>query len=257
MNVELSVTSCARYAGAMVQSSPSSAPPAGPGGRPLTVLVVDDQPLMSGALRTLIGSAPHMECVGVAANGEEAVEACQAVHPDVVLMDMQMPVMGGVEATARITETCPDTRVLAITTFTSEQYLVPALRAGAAGYLLKDAEPAAILGAIWGVHRGESVLAPTVTAKLLASIEHDRPVVGPTQLKPGDPDGSDLTPREREILQLLARGRSNPEMAQALSVSESTVKANLTRIIDKLEVRDRVQVIIRAAQLGLVTLSLD
>lgn len=223
----------------------------------LTVLVVDDQPLMSGALRTLIDSAPEMECVGVAANGAEAVEACLAVRPDVVLMDMQMPVMGGVEATARITETCPGTRVLAITTFTSEQYLVPALRAGAAGYLLKDADPAAILGAIWGVHRGESVLSPAVTSKLLASIEHDRPVVGRAQLNPGDPDGSDLTPREREILHLLARGRSNPEMAQELSLSESTVKSNLTRIMDKLEVRDRVQVIIRAAQLGLVTLSLD
>ena len=240
----------------MVQTPPAMTPAPGHS-RPLTVLVVDDQPLMSGALKTLIGSAPHMECVGVAANGEEAVEACIAVRPDVVLMDMQMPVMGGVEATARITEACPDTRVLAITTFTSEQYLVPALRAGAAGYLLKDAEPTVILGAIWGVHRGESVLAPAVTAKLLASIEHDRPVVGRAQLKPGDPDGSDLTPREREILQLLARGRSNPEIAQSLSLSESTVKANLTRIMDKLEVRDRVQVIIRAAQLGLVTHSLD
>lgn len=223
----------------------------------LRILIADDQPLMSGALRVLVSSAPGMSCVGVVANGAEAVEACAAVEPDVVLMDMQMPLMDGVEATRRIKEAHPGIRILAITTFTSEDYLVPALRSGAGGYLLKDAEPSAILGAIHAVHRGESVLSPAVAAKLLASIEHDRPVVGPAEVRPGDPDGSDLTERERDVLHLLARGQSNPEIAANLHVSESTIKSNLTRIMDKLEVRDRVQVIIRAAQLGLVTLSLD
>ena len=131
------------------------------------------------------------------------------------------------------------------------------LRAGAGGYLLKDAEPPAILGAIQAVHRGESVLSPAVATKLLASIERDRPTVGPTSVQPGSPDGSDLTERELGVLRLLARGQSNPEIAANLFVSESTVKANLTRIMAKLEVRDRVQLIIRAAQLGLVTLALD
>ncbi|QCU78922.1 response regulator transcription factor [Citricoccus sp. SGAir0253] len=225
--------------------------------RSVSVLIVDDQPLMSGALRVLVENSPGMSCVGIAANGAEAVEACRATRPNVVLMDMQMPVMGGVEATERITAEFPETSVLAITTFTSEPYLIPALRAGAAGYLLKDAEPESIVSAIWGVHRGESVLSPAVTRKLLSSLEEDRPGVGTVPRAPGDPDGSDLTPRELDVLRLLARGRSNTEIAEELHVSESTVKSNLTRIMDKLEVRDRVQVIIRAAQLGLVTLSLD
>ncbi|NUL45569.1 response regulator transcription factor [Cellulosimicrobium funkei] len=224
---------------------------------PLKVLIVDDQPLMSGALKMLVESSPNMECVGIAANGEEGLESSRATGPDVVLMDMQMPVMGGVEATERITAELPHTKVLAITTFTSEPYLVPALRAGAAGYLLKDADPETIIGAIWSVHRGESVLSPAVTRKLLSSIEGDGAGVGRSAVSPGDPDGSDLTPRELDVLRLLARGRSNPEMAEELHLSESTVKANLTKIMDKLEVRDRVQVIIRAAQLGLVTLALD
>jgi DNA-binding NarL/FixJ family response regulator len=223
----------------------------------LSVLIVDDQPLMSGALKVLVENSPNMYCVGIAANGEEALEVCRATRPDVVLMDMQMPVMGGVEATERIKAEFPDTSVLAITTFTSEPYLVPALRAGAAGYLLKDADPLTIISAIWSVHRGESVLSPAVTRKLLSSLEEDRPGVGTAQPAPGDPDGSDLTPRELDVLHLLARGRSNPEIAEELHISESTVKANLSKIMDKLEVRDRVQVIIRAAQLGLVTLSLD
>lgn len=224
--------------------------------RNIAVLIVDDQPLMSGALKLLVENAPNMHCVGIAANGAEALEACQATHPDVVLMDMQMPVMGGVEATARISAEFPETSVLAITTFTSEPYLVPALRAGAGGYLLKDAAPETIVSAIRSVHRGESVLSPAVTRKLLSSIEGDRPALS-NGARPGDPDGSELTPRELDVLRLLARGRSNTEIAEELHISESTVKANLTKILDKLEVRDRVQAIIRAAQLGLVTLSLD
>ena len=223
----------------------------------LRVLIVDDQPLMSGALKTLVDSAPGMSCIGVAANGAEALEACDATTPDVVLMDMQMPVMDGVEATGHIARDHPEIRVLAITTFTSENYLVPALRAGAAGYMVKDAEPASILSAIHAVHRGESVLSPTVTKKLLTAIEEDGPGVGTRPVRPGDPDGSDLTERELGVLHLLARGQSNTEIAQSLHLSESTVKATFTRILDKLEVRDRVQAIIRSAQLGLVTLSLD
>lgn len=223
----------------------------------IRVLIADDQPLMSGALRVLVDSAPGMRCVGLVADGVEAVEAVEATRVDVVLMDMQMPRMDGVEATRRITASRPDTRVLAVTTFSSEDYLVPALRAGAAGYLLKDAEPATVLGAVEAVRRGESVLSPAVAAKLIAAVERDHPVVGPAAAEPGDPDGSDLTEREHQVLTLLARGRSNPEIAAELQVSESTVKANVGRVIDKLEVRDRVQVVIRAAQLGLVTLSLD
>nr|WP_281383518.1 response regulator transcription factor [Micrococcus cohnii] len=218
-------------------------------------MIVDDQPLMSGALRTLIDSAPGMTCIGVAANGAEGVESCLATQPDVVLMDMQMPVMDGVQATGRITAESPSTRVLAITTFTSENYVVPALRAGAAGYLLKDAAPATIIHGIRAVRRGESVLSPAVTQQLLTAIAEDEPAGPPTDA--GAPDGSDLTERELEVLALLARGQSNTEIAQSLHLSESTVKAALTRAMEKLEVRDRVQAIIRAAQLRLVTLSLD
>jgi DNA-binding NarL/FixJ family response regulator len=226
--------------------------------RNLRVLIVDDQPLMSGALKTLVDSTPGMGCLGVASNGAEALEACGATPaPDVVLMDMQMPVMDGVEATGHIAREHPEIRVLAITTFTSENYLIPALRAGAAGYLVKDAEPDSILSAIHAVHRGESVLSPAVTEKLLTAIEEDRHGVETHPAGPGCPDGSDLTDRELAVLRLLARGMSNTEIAGCLHISESTVKATFTRILDKLEVRDRVQAIIRSAQLGLVTLSLD
>ncbi|MDO5634865.1 MAG: response regulator transcription factor [Micrococcus sp.] len=222
---------------------------------PLRILIADDQPLMSGALRALVDSAEGFTCVGVVANGAEAIEGC-AAEPDVILMDMQMPVMDGVEATRRITAAHPHIRILAITTFSSQEYLIPALRAGAAGYLVKDAEPQTILEAIRTVHHGESVLSPEVTQSLLSAIEDEqRPTAA--SLQPGDPDGSELTSRELEVLRLVGRGRSNPEIAAALLLSESTVKASMTKVIEKLEVRDRVQAIIRAAQLGIVTLSLD
>lgn len=221
------------------------------------MLVVDDQPLMSAALRALVQAAPGMTCVGVAADGVEAVEVCDAVEVDVVLMDMQMPRMDGVEATRLITGAHPATRVLAITTFTSQDYVVPALRAGAAGYLVKDAEPETVLGAIHAVHRGDAVLSPAVAARLVAAVEMDRPAVDRVCPGPGDPDGSELTERERSVLGLLARGLSNAEIAQCLGCSESTVKGHVMKVVAKLEVRDRVQAVIRAAQLGLVTLSLS
>lgn len=222
----------------------------------IRVLVADDQPLMRTALEHFVSQAPDLEAVGGAQDGLQALEMARAARPDVVLMDMQMPRMDGIEATRRITAAHPSTRVLAVTTFTSQDYVVPALRAGAAGYLVKDADPETVVGAIHAVRRGDAVLSPAVAARLVSAVERDRPAVDRVEPRPGDPDGSDLTDRERAVLELLARGLSNGEIAVALTVTESTVKGHVMKIIDKLEVRDRIQAVIRAAQLGLVTLSL-
>ncbi|MDO5744776.1 MAG: response regulator transcription factor [Micrococcaceae bacterium] len=220
----------------------------------IQVLVVDNEPLMRQALRIILEAAPGFRWLGEATNGIEAVDFCAGNNPDVILMDMQMPRMDGVEATEIITRNYPGIGVLAITAFSSEEYLVPALRAGAAGYLVKDAEPTEILAAIRAVQDGSAAISPSVSRDLILAIRdaHD--------VKANSAMGENpiaLSEREHEVLQLLARGKNNSEMAADLHVSEATVKAHLSRVLAKLGVRDRVQALIRGAQYGLVELHMD
>ncbi|MFL4474445.1 response regulator [Paeniglutamicibacter sp. MACA_103] len=220
----------------------------------IQVLVVDNEPLMRQALKIILEAAPGFQWLGEATNGIEAVDFCAGNSPDVILMDMQMPRMDGVEATEIIITNYPDIGVLAITAFSSEEYLVPALRAGAAGYLVKDAEPTEILAAIRAVHDGSAAISPSVSQDLIRAVRNGYDVK-PSSTSRQSP--MPLSERELEVLQLLARGRNNPEIAAELHVSEATVKAHLSRVMAKFGVRDRVQTLIRAAQYGLVELHMD
>lgn len=191
-----------------------------------------------------------MSVIGEAADGLEAVTFATDQRPDVVLMDIQMPRMNGVDATRRIIEASPDARILAITTFSSQQHVVSALRAGASGYLVKDTEPHDIVDAIRAVHEGESVISPQITRELIMSL---RQTPG-HELSAQPNDAAGLSDRELSIVRLIAQGMSNAEIAKYLFLSEPTIKSNLGRIMTKWGVRDRVQVLIRAVTTGLVDL---
>jgi DNA-binding NarL/FixJ family response regulator len=186
--------------------------------------------------------------VGEAVDGEDAVAAAGRLRPDVVLMDIRMPVLDGIEATRRIVRVQPETRVLILTTFGLDTYVYDALRAGASGFMLKDAPPEEITAAVRIVASGEALLAPTVTRAVIEEFVRQRPV---SAIAP--PPVSELTPREREVLDLLARGLSNPEICERLVISEATAKTHVARILQKLDLRDRVQTVIYAYESGLVT----
>lgn len=215
----------------------------------IRVIVVDDESLVRAALRVFLESADGFEVAGEAANGADAIALVRAVHPDVVLMDVQMPIMDGIEATRRLTREFPGLKIVALTTFSTERVVVPMLSAGASGFLVKDTSPERILDAARLAFDGGYVLSPRVAENLVASIQENEPPA-PRQL------GRDeaLTERELEVVVLLAKGMSNAEIAGELFVSEATVKSHLGRITSKWGVRDRIQVLIRAAQLRLVTL---
>lgn len=213
------------------------------------VLIVDDEALVRHALRIFINSAGGMQVAGEASDGAEALRLCGETRPDVVLMDIQMPVMGGVEATTRIVSRFPEVKVLAVTTFSTERHVVSALRAGASGYLVKDTSPDALAQAIQDVHEGRSALSPKIAQELVRVVNGTTGTVA-DQLK--DSLGN-LTDRELSVVNLLAEGLSNSEIASRLYVSEATVKSNLGRIMQKWGARDRVQVLIHAARTGLVT----
>ena len=217
--------------------------------RRIRVLVVDDQALFREALVALLAVQSGIEVVGEAANGEEAVGAVGRLRPDVVLMDLRMPVLDGVGATRRLRVDHPGVRVLALTTFDGDAEVFPALRAGAVGYLLKDATTERLVEAVVAADRGESVLAPSVAAKLVARVAAlPEPAPGPAPQPLADP----LTDRELEVLRHLAAGRSNREIARAVFLSEGTVKNHVTSILAKLGARDRTQAALRAAALGLL-----
>lgn len=201
------------------------------------------------ALGMLLEAAEGFALAGEARHGGEAIPRYQATSPDVVLMDIEMPVLDGIEATRRLLAEDPDAKILALTAFSTERHIVDALRAGTAGYLLKDSSPREILAAIRAVHRGEAVLSPIATRELIEAVRTDDPAR--KTVAPGQPDPG-LTPRELEAVEYLARGMSNKEIAGVMYISEGTVKATLGRVAQKLQVRDRVQVLIKAAQLGLV-----
>ncbi len=210
----------------------------------LRVVIADDQPLMRAGFKTVLEATGTIEVVGEAGDGEEAIRVTEALGPDVVLMDIQMPRLDGIEATRRL----PRHKVLILTTFGLDEYIVEALRAGASGFLLKDARPQELVGAVKAVAAGDAVLSAAVTRRLLDQVAHRLPApVPPT-------DGLDtLTEREREVLRLLAAGLSNAEIAAALTVSEATVKTHVSNLLGKLGLRDRVQAVILAYETGLVS----
>ena len=215
---------------------------------PITILLVDDQPLFRESLHAYLDLQPGYRVVDEAADGEEALRLATALLPQVVLMDMRMPVMDGVEATRRLHATQPTCRVIVLTTFDDDEYVFEALRAGAAGYLLKDSQPEKLFEAIQAAARGDSFLQPSVAAKVVAEFARmaqqapDRPA----------PLAEPLTSRELEILRLLAAGHSNREIGNRLFITEGTVKNHVTEILGKLGVHDRTQAALKARDLGLL-----
>jgi DNA-binding NarL/FixJ family response regulator len=214
------------------------------------VLLVDDQSLLRMGFRMVLGAHDGMEVVGEAADGAEAIAAVAELSPDVVVMDVRMPVMDGVEATAAITAQHPDVRVLILTTFDLDEYAFAALRAGASGFLLKNVPPEELVAAIRTVASGDAVVAPRVTRRLLETFAEKLPM--PTGDDQPDARLATLTDREREVLGNLALGQTNLEIAAALHLSEATVKTHVSRILSKLGLRDRVQAVVFAYETRLV-----
>jgi DNA-binding NarL/FixJ family response regulator len=214
-----------------------------------TVLVADDQALVRVGLRKILEAEPELEVVGEAADGEEAVAEARRLRPDLVLMDIRMPVLDGIEATRRVVAAQPGTRVLVLTTFGLDSYVYDALRAGASGFMLKDAPPEEIAAAVRVVAGGDALLAPAVTRAVIEEFARREPAPPPPTPLAVD----ELTPREHEVLQLLVRGLSNPEICAELVISEATAKTHVARILQKLGLRDRVQAVIYAYESGLVT----
>ncbi|WP_454166968.1 response regulator [Microbacterium lacticum] len=215
----------------------------------IRVIIVDDESLVRAALRVFLESSDGFELVGEADNGADAITLVRATQPDVVLMDVQMPIMDGIEATQRLTREFPGLKIVALTTFCTERVIVPMLSAGASGFLVKDTSPDRILDAARLAHEGGYVLSPRVAKELVTSVQSG--AASATRELGRD---EELTERELEVVTLLAQGMSNAEIAAAMYVSEATVKSHLGRITAKWGVRDRIQVLIRATQLGLVTL---
>jgi DNA-binding NarL/FixJ family response regulator len=216
---------------------------------PVSILLADDQELLRMGFRLVLEAQPDLEVAGEAGDGGEAVELVAKLDPDIVLMDVRMPIMDGVEATRRIVAAGGRSRVIILTTFDLDEYAYSALRAGASGFLLKDAPPADLLSAIRSVARGDAVVAPSTTKRLLESVADRLPDASGTA--PAD-DLELLTAREREVLVEVARGLSNAEIAETLVLAEATVKTHVGNILSKLALRDRVQLVIYAYDHGLV-----
>jgi DNA-binding NarL/FixJ family response regulator len=212
------------------------------------VLLCDDQALVRSGFRMVLEAREDMEVVGEAEDGAGALELAARCRPDVILMDVRMPVMDGVEATRRLAQTGTSARIVMLTTFDSDEYVYAALRAGASGFLLKDVQPGQLVDAIRVVARGEALLAPTVTRRLLDRFAHTLPDRSST----APPALAELTERELEVLTLLASGLSNAELAERLFLSETTVKTHVSSILRKLDLRDRVQAVVLAYEAGLV-----
>ncbi len=208
----------------------------------IRIVVADDHEVVRGGFAAMLGTQPDFTVAGTAADGAEAVRVCTAEKPDVVLMDVRMPVMDGIEATRQLNG---ETRVLILTTFDLDEYVFDALRAGASGFLLKDVTAERLFDAVRVVAAGEALLAPTVTTRLIGEF---------TRLKPRGtaPSLGGLTPRETEVLRLIAEGLSNPEIAARLVVTEETVKTHVSRVLSKLGLRDRTQAVVAAYESGLV-----
>jgi len=212
----------------------------------ITVLIVDDQAMVRGGLRLILEAEDDINVIAEAENGEEGVRLARRETPDVVLMDVRMPVMDGLEATRRITEQTESTRVIVLTTFDLDEYVYGALRNGASGFLLKDADGDQLVEAVRVIASGDALIAPSVTRRLISEFA-DRPALA--EIKGVD----ELTEREAEVLGLVAKGLANAEIGEALFVSESTVKTHVSHILTKLQLRDRVQAVVAAYESGLAT----
>ena len=208
----------------------------------IRILIADDHTLVRAGLRALIGTEPGMEVVGEAADGVEAVLRARSLRPDIILLDLVMPRKGGIEAIHEIKEENPDVRILVLTSFTDDDKVFPAIKAGALGYLLKDSTPQALLQAIHDVHRGESSLDPTIARKLIREL--NQPPALPRTEEP-------LTAREVEVLRLVAQGLSNQEIAERMVVSERTVRTHVSNILSKLHLANRTQAALYAIREGL------
>lgn len=211
---------------------------------PLRILIADDHPLFRKGMRTLLASMPETEVVGEATTGKETVDRALALQPDIVLMDLQMPEGGGLTAIRSLTSTNPEMRILVVTLFEDDESVFAALRAGARGYVLKDADEDEMIRAIQAVARGEAIFSPAVASRLMDYFTAAR-------TSPHAEAFPDLTEREREILAMIARGRSNYEIAEELSISLKTVRNHASNIFGKLQVADRTQAAIRAREAGL------
>ncbi|HOE03547.1 MAG TPA: response regulator transcription factor [Anaerolineaceae bacterium] len=215
----------------------------------IRILICDDQSLFREALRTLLRAHPDLEVVGEASNGEEAIRFTTTLSPDVVLMDLRMPVMDGVEATRRISQLRKNTRVIVLTTFDDDETVFEGLRAGAVGYLLKDVSSEKLVEAIKTAYAGEYFLVPSITAKVVSEFSK---ISRPAKKIDNEFMAEPLSPREIEILKIVATGASNREIADKLFISEGTVKNHLSSILNKLGVRDRMQAILKAKEIGII-----
>ncbi len=209
----------------------------------ITVLLVDDHALVRGGVRSYLQTQPDMEIVGEAASGNESIRLAETKVPDVVLMDLVMPGMDGVEATQRVREVSPRSQVVVLTSFHEDSYIFPAIKAGALSYLLKDADPVEVAVAVRAAARGEAIIHPRVAARLIQEFRGGRPAVNPY---------TDLTEREQEVLRLIAQGFSNSEIAERLVISEKTVKGHVSNVLSKLYLVDRTQAAIFAWREGFV-----
>lgn len=211
---------------------------------PIRVLIADDHPFYREGVRTMLNAEPDIEIAGEASSGEEAIAQAESLQPDVILMDLKMPGIQGIEATRQIMHSRPHIAVLVITMFEADETVFAAMRAGARGYLLKDADQDELLRAIKGVHRGEAIFSPAIARRLI----HYFGALRPTAANLAFPE---LTEREREILELMAQGHNNPEIAKRLMLRTKTVQNNVSNIFNKLQVADRAQAIVRARDAGL------
>ncbi|WP_416516853.1 response regulator [Bifidobacterium asteroides] len=224
---------------------------------PISVAIVDDQDLVRAGFAMVIGSQDDMTVVGQGADGEQAVDLASRLRPDVILMDVRMPGMDGLTATHRITALSPDRpepRVIVLTTFDLDEYVMAAIKAGASGFLLKDTEPETLLTSIRTVHQGNAIIAPSATKRLIEHMAHDMPPTGsmPSGSIYRDPEADLLTDRELQVLVHIAQGLSNQEIADNLGISLPTVKTHVTHILQKINARDRVQAVVFAYENHLV-----
>jgi DNA-binding NarL/FixJ family response regulator len=220
----------------------------------ISVLLVDDQSLLRMGFRMVLEAEHDIRVVGEAADGATGIQMATALRPDVVLMDVRMPGTNGIDATAQITATLPEVRVLILTTFDLDEYAFAGLRAGASGFLLKDTEPAELVDAVRTLHAGDAVVSPRITRRMLELFGSRLPAATDTDGSPAHADREldELTPRESEVLLAIAEGLSNAEIAARLVVSEATVKTHVGKVLAKLGLRDRVQAVIYAYESGLV-----
>ncbi len=231
----------------MPANFPSPARGGGQGGGLIRVLIVDDQALVRAGFRMILEAQPDIEVVGEAGDGSAAIDGVRTLRPDVVLMDIRMPGVDGIEATRRLTDAGSNARVVILTTYDLDEYVFDALAAGASGFLLKHVPPEELVQGVRVVAGGEALLAPSITKRLIDEFARQRAPV-----RASGTDLKTLTDRELDVLKLLGRGLSNPEIARELQVGEATVKTHVAHVLDKLELRDRVQAVIFAYEVGLI-----